>query len=206
MVLHGLIHIHGGQRRHIEARQPHIHHDGYLHLVALILELLGKFLLVGFAAYNVCPFLWVLIAAGHHHLHLLSPPGAQFKDALVYLHRYRSRVCHYHSLTAADVLAAVLVVSDDVCYEVINRRIITQQRIHVRHFLLVLFQVGFRYAFLSQPFILSINLGKHFIVEFQFDYTAFIIDRSCSPIVDSLRHVIHINVVTKDFASVPVLV
>ena len=161
---------------------------------------------MGFATNDFCPFLGVFVTAGHHNLHLLLPIWAQFKDALVDFHRYRTRVTNYHSLTTTNILAIVLIVCDDVIHKVINRRITTQQGIHVRHFLLVLFQVCFRCALFSQSFILSINLGKYCIIEFQFDHTTFIIDRSCGTIIDSLSHIIHINIITKDFARVSILV
>ena len=70
---HRLIHIHGAQRRDIKTRQPHIHHDGNFHGGTVVLELTGKFLLVGLVADNLSPFFRVVVPLSHHHAHFLGP-------------------------------------------------------------------------------------------------------------------------------------
>ena len=44
--MHGLVHIHRGQRRYIKTGQPHIDNNGNLHRVIVILELARQFFLV----------------------------------------------------------------------------------------------------------------------------------------------------------------
>ena len=58
---HRLVHIHGGQRRHIKTGEPHIHDDGNLHRVIVVLELLGQLFLVLLVAYDVVPFLRIVV-------------------------------------------------------------------------------------------------------------------------------------------------
>ena len=70
---HRLIDVHGGERRHIEAREPHVAHDGNLHRVVVVLELLRQLLLVVVVADDLLPVLGVLVARRHHDLHLVGP-------------------------------------------------------------------------------------------------------------------------------------
>ena len=206
VVPHGFVDVHRGERGHIESRQPHVHHNGNLHRVVHVLELPRQFLSVGFAADDVHPLLGVLVAAGHHHLHFLRPFGAQFKHPVVYLHGNGARVGHNHRLAAADVLAVVLIVADDVRHKVVDGHIVSQQGIHVRHLLLVGLDVGFRSTFFPQTVVFGINLRQHFVVELQLDYPALVVDGACGAVVDGLRHIVDVDVVAEDFARVAVLV
>ena len=87
---HGLVNIHGGKRWHVEAREPHVAHDGYLHFALVVLEFACQLFLVFFVAYDVGPFFGVFVAAAHHHLHLFGPFGAQLKHLFVELDGYRA--------------------------------------------------------------------------------------------------------------------
>ena len=147
-----------------------------------------------------------MVAAGHHHLHLLCPVGAQFKHAPVYLHGYRTRVCHYHRLAAAYVLAVLLIVVYDVCHEVVDGHVVAQQGIHVRHLFLVFLKVCLCCSFVSQLVILGVYLGEYLVIELQLYHAAFVIHRARSTVIHRLRHVIYVDVVAEHLACVPVLV
>lgn len=111
---HGLIDVHRGQRGHVEARQPHVSDDGYLHRVVVVLELAGQLLLVGFVANDLLPVFGVLVRTAHHHLHFLRPPGAELQYLAIDLDGDGAGQRHDHRLARQFLSAVVLVVVDNI--------------------------------------------------------------------------------------------
>ena len=99
VAFHGLEHVHGRQARHVEAREPHVYDDGYLHWVVVALELALHVLLVRRAPANVEPLLGVLVAHGHHDADLVLPGGPHLHQLVVDLHGDGTAVGHDHRLT-----------------------------------------------------------------------------------------------------------
>ena len=70
---HGLIDIHRGQRRHVKASQPHIHHDGDLQRAFVVLKFPRQVLPVAFVPDNGPPLLRVFVALRHYDGDLFHP-------------------------------------------------------------------------------------------------------------------------------------
>ena len=117
MPAHGLVHIHGSEGRHVKSREPHITHDGNLHRVVIVLELAGQLLLVGIGTDDVVPLFGVLVAGGHHHLHLLLPFRTELQHLPVYLDAYPTCQCHNHGLARQMVGTVFFVMADDVAHQ-----------------------------------------------------------------------------------------
>ena len=96
--MHGLVHIHRGQRRHIKTGQPHIDNNGNLHRVIVILELACQFLLMGLRPDDFFPVFRVVVSAGHYDTDLFFPARTDFQNAPVDLHGNRSGVSNNHRL------------------------------------------------------------------------------------------------------------
>ena len=114
MAAHRLEDIHGGEAGDVEAREPHVYHDGDLQRVVVALEASLHVLLVRGAAANVEPLLGVLVAHGHDDAHLVSPCGAHLHKLVVDLHGDGAAVGDDHRLSREHVAAVCLVVIDDV--------------------------------------------------------------------------------------------
>ena len=107
---HGLVNIHRRQRRHVEARQPHIHHDSDFQRTAVVLENLGQLVPAAFVADDLAPFLRVFVALGHHHGDLFGPIGAKLQNPLVNLHRNGAGIGHDHRLARQEIGAEIFIV------------------------------------------------------------------------------------------------
>ncbi len=70
---HRLVDIHGGQRWHIKARQPHIHHNSDFQRGGIVLEFSSQFLLTGLITNDFSPLFGVVIALGHDNRHFFRP-------------------------------------------------------------------------------------------------------------------------------------
>ena len=68
MPLNGLVDIHGIQKRHIKAGEPHINHNGNLEIRLGALELSVQFLAIVLGAEQVIQLFGVILATGHDHL------------------------------------------------------------------------------------------------------------------------------------------
>ena len=67
MLLQGLETVHCIKARHVEARNPHIHHDGHAEIALFLLELLVEFLLIRVATQDFAQRSLVVFISGHHH-------------------------------------------------------------------------------------------------------------------------------------------
>ena len=58
---------------------------------------------------------------------------------------------------------------------------------------------------LCEFFILIIQLTQYLFIQLQLDHTAFIVHWTSSPILYSLRHIVHINVIAKYLSRAAIL-
>ena len=114
VAVHGLVHIHGGKRRHIKTGQPHIHDNRNLERVVVVLESACQFFLVRFGADDVFPILGVFVAARHHNGDFFFPCGAQVKDFAVNLNGNRAGIRHDHRFSGQKICTVLLVVRDNI--------------------------------------------------------------------------------------------
>ena len=93
---------------------------------------------------------------------------------------------------------------------IINKRFnslgISKDRLHLAEHLFALLE----HFIISLPrsrhkVILFIDQANRLLIQFQLQNTALIINRACSPILDSLCHVINIDIVTKDRSGIAIL-
>ena len=206
MSAHGLEHIHGGERRNIKSREPHIAYDSYLHRIVIVLELTGQFLLVGFGADDVLPLFGVLVAGGHHHLYLLLPFGAEFQHLLVYLDAHATGQRHNHGLPRQVVGTVFFVMGDDVTHQRIDGGIATQHLLQSAHFLLGTHHLLVRSTGFEQGIKFRIKLAKNIVVQVKLNHTALVVHRTGSPILHGLRHVVDVDVVSEYFGGILITV
>ncbi len=114
---HGLVHIHGSEARDIKPCEPHIHHNGNLKGILVILEPACQLLSVGCVADDPLPLFRILIAACHDDFHLLFPVGTQGEDLLVDLHGNRTIVGNDHGFPGEVVLTVLFIVCHNVLAE-----------------------------------------------------------------------------------------
>ena len=92
---------------------------------------------------------------------------------------------------------------DNILAQGLNGRICPQHTLHLPQHLFAFFnRCSVRLLF--QCVVGRINQGQCILVEVEFDNPAFIVDRSGCAILHRLRHVININIIAKNFASVSV--
>ena len=65
MPLERLVDIHGVEARHIEARNPHVDHNGNLEVGIRVLEIQGSLLSVFVRTKQVIKFRHIILVAGH---------------------------------------------------------------------------------------------------------------------------------------------
>lgn len=104
-----LIDVHGGQRGHVEAGEPHIHHNGDFHGAAVVLELPGQLLLVALGSDDRLPVLRVVVAAGHHDSDFFCPAGPQLQQLPIDFHGDGPGIGHDHGLPGEQVGPVVLI-------------------------------------------------------------------------------------------------
>ena len=203
---HGLIDVHGGERRHIEAREPHVAHDGNLHRVVVVLELLRQLLLVVVVADDLLPVLGVLVARRHHDLHLVGPRGAQFEYLAVDLDGDAACQRHDHRLAREFLGAVLLVVADDVLDERGDGLVVAEDAFEACQLVLGLGKLFVGGTFVGEVVKLLVEQLEHLLVEFEVEHAALVIDGTCGAILDGLCHVVDVDVVAEDLLRVAVAI
>ena len=203
MPLHRLIDIHGCQRRHIKASQPHVHHNGNLHGRIILLEQ-GSILLVHLWLNHVMPLFLVCISSTCHHVHHVLPVWSQFQHLAVYLHGGILIVGHNHCLSRQFLLAVLFVVVYYVTTKTIYRIGMAKYLLNAAVILASLVDLFLCGTFLSQTVELVIQFLQHLFVQVQVHHTTLVINGTGGPILYSLSHVVHVDVVAKYLLSIAV--
>ena len=203
--LHGFVHVHRGQARHVEPRQPHVHHDGNLHRRLIVLEQLRVFF-VRAVVDELVPFLTVLVARAGHHVHFLRPRGSHFQQPLVDLKRCQLVVGHDHRLARQFVGAVLLVVLHDVVAEAADGGVAAQQPLDAAVVVLRFIGLLRRCALRGQFVEGLVQQAQLVLVEVQVDDAALVVHGPCSTVGHSLRHVVHVDVVAEHLLRVAVAV
>ena len=200
---HRFIYVHRCQRRHIKAGKPHIHHDNDLQRTGIIFKLLGKFFFITFIADDFAPLFRILVALGHHNSDLFCPARTKLQNALINLHRYSAGVGNDHRLARKKIRAVILVMIQDIKDQGINRLGISENRFHLAKHLLALPDHSLIcLAGSCHEVIFLVNLLQSLLIQMQFHDTAFIINRAGCPILDSLRHIINVDIVTENSTGI----
>ena len=150
------------------------------------------------------PFLRVFIALRHNDSNLFRPGWTELKDAIVNLHGDSAGVSYNHSLARKQVRTVILVVVKDIIDKRSNGLIISEDCLHLTEFFLAL-RHHFGIGIVRHDFVLCINHAQSFFIKVQFDDSTLIVNRAGSTILDRLRHVVDINIVTKDLTGASVL-
>ena len=201
---HGLVDIHGGERRHVETGEPHIHHNGDFHGRIVVLKPPRQLLLVRLVADDPPPILRVGVALGHHHAHLLRPVRAQLQNPLINLHGDGAGIGHNHGLAGEQVGAVILVVVENIADQRIDGLIRAEDGLHLPQLFLALFNDG-GVGILRHDVILGVNEPQGVLVQLEVDDTAFIVDRAGGAVLHRLGHVVDIDVVAEDLPGAAIL-
>ena len=201
---HRLVNIHGGERRHVKTREPHVAHDGNLHWVVIFLKLGSQLLLVRLVANNLLPVVGVLVRAAHHHLHLLRPRGAQLQHLAVNLYRDLSGQSHDHCLAGQQLCTVLLIVVYDVSHQRVDGRVLAQQHLQPAVLLLGTLYLLVGGAIVRQTVKLLIQQFHCLFVEVQVHHPALVIYWACSSVVDRLAHVVDVDIRTEHLLRVAV--
>ena len=204
VTLHGLEHVHSRQAGHVEAREPHVHDDGYLHRVVVALELALHVLLVRRAAADVEPLLGVLVAHGHDDADLVLPGGPHLHQPVVDLHRDGPAVGHDHCLAGQHVGAVRLVVIHDVGAERVDGLGRAEDGVHAAQLVLAALDAG-GVCVLGVLRVDGVKLGKDALVQMKRNHAALVEDGARGVVLHGLRHVVHVDVVAEYLARVLVL-
>ena len=204
MALHRLEHVHGGQAGHVEAGEPHVHDDGDLEGIGIVLEPAFHLLLVRGAAAHVEPFLRILVRHGHHHADLVLPFGAQLHDPVVDLHRDRPAVRHDQGLAGQDVGAVVLVMVHDVAAQCVDGLGSVEDGVEAAEVMLGLLHARL-VSLVRELLVDRVDTAQRVLVKMERDHTAFVVDRLGGFVLDGLGHVVHVDVVAEDLAGVAVI-
>ena len=205
MPLHRFIHIHRCQARHIEARQPHIHHDSNLHGAVVVFEQLRIFFVCAVVD-DLVPFLFVLIAGAGHHVYLLRPFRTHLQQTLVDLERRQFVVGNNHRLSRQLILAVLLIVFYDIITQAADGLVAAQQSFDAAVVVLGLVDLLCRTIILCQLVESFVQLPQFIFVQIQVDDAALVIDRPCSTVGYRLCHIIDIDVVAEHLLCIAVAV
>ena len=206
MTAHRLIYVHGGERRNIEAREPHVSYDGDFHLIVVVLEFPCQFLLVGFVADNRLPVFGVLVRTAHHHLNFLRPLGAKFQHLAVDFDGDASGQRYDHCLAGEFLRTVFLVVLHNIPYQRVDGGVFTQKYFQPAVLLLRLPDLLLGGSLIGKVVELIVQQLHRVFVEVQVHHTALVIDRTGGSIIYRLTHVVNVDVVAEHFLRVSVAV
>ena len=204
MPLHGLIDIHCGKAWHVESREPHIHHDGNLHRRVVFCLKQSCILLILLRLNHVGPIRIIRIGGTRHHMHLLRPFWAHLQQLTIDLHCRILIVGHNHRLTCQFMLAVLLVMLHDIGTQTGDGIRMTEYLTQPTIILTRLVDLLFGSTLASQLVKLIIQFLQGLFVQVQINHTALIIHRSGGSVSHCLRHIIHIDIITKHLLGVPV--
>ena len=205
---HGLVDIHGMQRRGVEARQPHVADDGDLKVVLGGAKALGQRLTLGLVADVRLPLFLVRRGAGHDDLHGpalvggVDPSRAQCRDLLVQIDADAPAHADDHGL-AFHRLQALLVVVDDVLGDELQALGRADDALHLRPLALELLLAVDFLAF-GQLFELRVDAGLLGRLKFQLRQPALIVNRDGRLVLDGLLNVVNADVLAEHGAGVGV--
>ena len=92
----------------------------------------------------------------------------------------------------------------NIIYQRSDCLIITENSLHLAQLTLTLGD-NIRISIISHNIVLGIYQTKRSFIQFQLNNAALIINRTSSAILDCLRHIINVNVITKDLAGATIL-
>ena len=201
---HRFIDVHGCQRRNIKPGQPHIHNDGNLHRIVVVLEFSGEFFFPGFRADDFFPIFRIVVAAGHHDPDLFFPIWANLQNAAIDLHSDRPGVGDDHRLTGQQICPVLFVMCHDVVAEGGDSGIGAKHALHLAQHLFALLD-GLRGALRFEKVVGGVNQCQGVLVQLQMHNPAFVVHRPRGAVLYGLGHIVDIDVVAEDLPGVPIL-
>ena len=201
---HRLIDIHRCKGRHIKACQPHIDHDSNFQRTVIVLEFCCKLLLVALVADDTVPFFGIFVRSRHDHSDLFLPARTNFKDTLVNLHSDSTGVCNDHCFTCQQVLTIVLIVIENIVNKGFYSIIVTEDSFHLPKLTLA-FLYYISIGILCHDLIFGVYQFQGVFIEFQLHDTALIVNGTSRTVLNSLRHIVNVDIVTEHLTGVPIL-
>ena len=149
------------------------------------------------------PILRVIVATRHNYADFFVPCRAQLQKFSINLHRNRARIRHDHRLARQKISAVLFVMGDNIFTQRLNGRICSQHTFHLSQHLFAFFnRCSVRLLF--QRIVGRINQGQCILVEVEFDNTALIVNWTRCSIFHSLRHIVNIDIITKNFTRISI--
>ena len=153
---------------------------------------------------DTVPFLGIFVRSRHDHSDLFFPTRTNFKDTFVYLHSNSTGVGNDHRLTCQQVLTIAFIMVKNIVNKGLYRIIVTEDSFHLPKLTLAfLYYVSI--GILRHDLIFGVDQFQSVFIEFQLHDTAFIVDRTCRTVLDSLCHVIDVNIISEYFTGISVL-
>ena len=153
---------------------------------------------------NRTPFFRVFIALCHNDSNLFRPGRTQLENTVINLHSNGTGISYDHRLTCQQVSTVVLVVVKDIINKRSDGLFVAENGLHLSEFLFALCH-HFGIGVVCHIFILCINHMESIFIQFQLDNATLVINRTGSSILNSLGHVVNIDIITEDLTGTSVL-
>ena len=152
---------------------------------------------------DTVPFFGIFVRSRHDHGNLFFPARTNFKDTLIYLHSDSAGVCNDHRLTCQKVLTIAFIVIENIVNKGFYCIIVTEDSFHLSKFTLAfLYHIGI--GILRHDLIFGIYQFQGIFIEFQLHDTALIVNRTSSTVLNSLCHIINVDIITEHLTGVSI--
>ena len=209
---HGLVDIHGVERRRVEAGQPHVANDGDLEWIGGIVKPFSKFLSPGLVSDVHLPLRRVGGRASHHNFDhallviIVMPLRPQLDNFPVNLHTDPPAHADDHRLAFVLGLAQHrfrprFEVFDDILGDEPNALLCADHGFQLRPLGFELFFPVDFFAF-GRFLEFRVDLGLLSFVEFEFGHATFVVDRYGGLVFDSAQNIVDGDVIAEDRAGV----
>ena len=158
---------------------------------------------MAFVSDDTVPFFGIFVRSRHDHSDLFFPTRTNFKNALIYLHSDSAGVCNDHRLTCQKVLTIAFIMVENIVNKGLYRIIVTEDSFHLPKLTLAfLYHIGI--GILRHDIIFGIYQFQSAFIEFQLHDTALIVNRTSSTVLNSLRHIVNVDIVTEHLTGVSI--
>ena len=152
---------------------------------------------------NLSPFLRIIIAGGHYDCNLFRPCRTKFQNSLINLHSDRTGIRNNHRLTSQQVLTVIFVMVENITNKGIDGVIVSKYSFHLSKLMLAFFNNLF-IGILSHYVIFFVDQFERSLIKIKFDYTAFVVYRAGSSVLNRLCHIIDVNIISEHLTGAAV--
>lgn len=193
---HRLINIHCSKGRNIKPGQPHINNNRNFQRTVIVFEFLCKLVLMVFVSDNLSPFFRIIITGGHYDCNLFRPSRTKLQYTLINFHSDRAGIRNNHRLTSQQVFTVIFVMVENITNKGIDYVIVSKYSFHLSKLMLTFFNNLF-IGILSHYVIFFVDQFERSLIKIKFDYTAFVVYRAGSSVLNRLCHIVDINVISE---------